>query len=199
MGRSTVHYADSETNNILKKLHNKLRPAGTPVQRVEYIIELLLLRIFEVKLTQDPEFAQLRAAFKGENENLLFNSLGSLPNEQILPALNQKFFPFYAHILNEARKVWKGNLSTKVQDQLVLIEEVFSNSNFSNNVTSGNMAVTPSSRRCQRRAARKTSACTARPTTSGNSWWASPRPRSTTSSSIRPSARAGSCSTASSR
>jgi len=37
MGRSTLHYADSDTNNILKKLHNKLRPAGTPVQRVEYI------------------------------------------------------------------------------------------------------------------------------------------------------------------
>ena len=28
MGRSTVHYADSETNNILKRLHNKLRPSG---------------------------------------------------------------------------------------------------------------------------------------------------------------------------
>ena len=131
MGRSTVHYADSETNNILKRLHNKLRPAGTPVQRVEYIIELLLLRIFEVKLTQDPEFAQLRGAFKGENEKLLFSELAGLPNEQILPALNQKFFPFYSRILSEARKVWKGNLSTKVQDQLVLIEEVFSNSNFS--------------------------------------------------------------------
>ena len=97
MGRSTVHYADSETNNILKKLHNKLRPAGTPVQRVEYIIELLLLRIFEVKLTQDPEFAQLRAAFKGENENLLFASLLGIANDQILPTLNTKFFPFYAH------------------------------------------------------------------------------------------------------
>ena len=140
MGRSTVHYADSETNNILKRLHNKLRPAGTPVQRVEYIIELLLLRIFEVKLTQDPEFAQLRAAFKGDNENLLFNSLIGIANDQILPTLNQRLFPFYSHILNEARKVWTGNLSTKVQDQLVLIEEVFSNSNFSNNVTSGNMA-----------------------------------------------------------
>jgi hypothetical protein len=34
MGRSTVHYADNETNNILKQLHNKLRPAGTPVERV---------------------------------------------------------------------------------------------------------------------------------------------------------------------
>ncbi len=34
MGRSTVHYADNKTNNALKKLHNKLRPAGTPVQRV---------------------------------------------------------------------------------------------------------------------------------------------------------------------
>lgn len=42
MGRSTVHYADNKTNNVLKKLHNKLRPAGTPVQRVEYIIELLM-------------------------------------------------------------------------------------------------------------------------------------------------------------
>lgn len=42
MARSTIHYADNKTNNALKKLHNKLRPAGTPVQRVEYIIELLL-------------------------------------------------------------------------------------------------------------------------------------------------------------
>jgi len=140
MARSTVHYADSETNTILKRLHNKLRPAGTPVQRVEYIIELLLLRIFEVKIQQDPEFAQLRAAFKGENDNLLFSELASLANDQILPTLNTKFFPFYARILSEARKVWKGNLSTKVQDQLVLIEEVFGNSNFTNNVTSGNMA-----------------------------------------------------------
>jgi type I restriction enzyme M protein len=140
MARSTVHYADSETNNILKKLHNKLRPAGTPVQRVEYIIELLLLRIFEVKLLQDAEFGQLRRVFTGDNENLLFSSLMGLANDQILPTLNTKFFPFYANILNHARKVWKGNLSTKVQDQLVLIEEVFSNSNFTNNVTSGNMA-----------------------------------------------------------
>ncbi len=140
MARSTVHYADKETNNILKKLHNKLRPAGTPVQRVEYIIELLLLRIFEVKLVQDPEFTQLRGAFAGDNETLLFSSLLSLPNDQILAALNTRFFPFYARILSEARKVWQGNLSTKVQDQLILIEEVFGNSNFTNNVTSGNMA-----------------------------------------------------------
>jgi type I restriction-modification system DNA methylase subunit/restriction endonuclease S subunit len=140
MARSTVHYADKETNNILKKLHNKLRPAGTPVQRVEYIIELLLLRIFEVKLAQDPEFEQLRAAFAGDNETLLFSSLLGLPNDQILPTLNSRFFPFYARILSEVRRVWKGNLSTKVQDQLVLIEEVFGNSNFTNNVTSGNMA-----------------------------------------------------------
>lgn len=82
MARSTVHYADKETNNTLKKLHNKLRPAGTPVQRVEYIIELLLLRIFEVKLVQDPEFEQLRGAFAGDNETLLFCSLLSLPNDQ---------------------------------------------------------------------------------------------------------------------
>jgi len=60
MARSTVHYADNDTNSILKKLHNKLRPAGTPVQRVEYIIELLLLRIFEVKLKQDETFQNLR-------------------------------------------------------------------------------------------------------------------------------------------
>src|SRR3990167_4614597 len=113
MGRSTVHYADSATNNILKKLHNKLRPAGTPVQRVEYIIELLLLRIFEVKLVQDPEYEQLRGAFAGDNEARLFTSLLSLPNDQILTALNTRFFPFYAHILSEARKVWQGNLTTK--------------------------------------------------------------------------------------
>lgn len=140
MGRSTVHYADSETNSILKKLHNKLRPAGTPVQRVEYIIELLLLRIFEVKLHKDKEFTQLRAAFAGDNAGLLFSELATLSNEDILPTLNKKFFPFYAKILAAARAVWTGNLTPKIQDQLVLIEEVFSNSNFSNNVTSGNMA-----------------------------------------------------------
>ncbi|MEB2773771.1 hypothetical protein SYJ56_00540 [Algoriphagus sp. D3-2-R+10] len=59
MGRSTVHYSDNKTNNALKKLHNKLRPVGTPVQRVEYIIELLLLRIFETKINQDGEFKPL--------------------------------------------------------------------------------------------------------------------------------------------
>lgn len=34
MGRSTVHYADNKTNNALKRLHNKLGPAGTPVPMV---------------------------------------------------------------------------------------------------------------------------------------------------------------------
>lgn len=139
MARSTVHYADNATNNILKKLHNKLRPAGTPVQRVEYIIELLLLRIFEAKLKHDPEFAELRPLFRGESENQLFSSLFAVPNEQLLPTLNSRFFPFYARILSEARKVVAGNPSIKVQDQLVLIEEVFSNSNFTNNVNSGNL------------------------------------------------------------
>jgi type I restriction enzyme M protein len=128
MARSTVHYADSETNNILKKLHNKLRPAGTPVQRVEYIIELLLLRIFEVKLLQDEEFGQLRRIFTGDNENLLFSSLMGLANDQILPTLNTKFFPFYANILNHARKVWKGNLSTKVEVVNFLVEIFLSDS-----------------------------------------------------------------------
>ncbi|KAF0156633.1 MAG: N-6 DNA methylase [Syntrophaceae bacterium] len=139
MARSTVHYSDNATNNILRKLHNKLRPAGTPVQRVEYIIELLLLRIFEAKLKHDAEFEQLRPLFRNENESLLFSSLFAVPNDQILPKLNSDFFPFYARILSEARKVIKGNPSIKVQDQLVLIEEVFSNSNFTNNVTSGNL------------------------------------------------------------
>lgn len=139
MGRSTVHYADSDTNNILKKLHNKLRPAGTPVQRVEYIIELLLLRIFEVKLKQDPEFKDLRKLFTDQNEDLLFSSLYAVANERLLPTLNEKFFPFYATILSEARKVYQKNLGQKVQDQLVLIAEVFKNSNFTNNVKSGNL------------------------------------------------------------
>ncbi len=139
MARSTVHYADNTTNNILKRLHNKLRPAGTPVQRVEYIIELLLLRIFEVKLKQDPEFVPLRKMFVGENDDLLYSSLASVANENMLEKLNTRFFPFYANILTNARKVLKGNPSDKVRDQLVLIEEVFSNSNFSNNVTSGNL------------------------------------------------------------
>jgi type I restriction-modification system DNA methylase subunit/restriction endonuclease S subunit len=140
MARSTVHYSDSDTNNILKKLHNKLRPAGTPVQRVEYIIELLLLRIFEVKLKQDLDFKQLRELFKEPNDELLFSCLYSVANERLLPTINEKFFPFYADILAHTRKVYvKTNLSQKVRDQLVLIEEVFKNSNFTNNVKSGNL------------------------------------------------------------
>ena len=152
-GRSTVHYADNKTNNALKKLHNKLRPAGTPVQRVEYIIELLLLRIFETKIKQDDEFKPLRTLFTTDyrwknpktgheetNENRLFSYLPSVANEQLLAELNDNFFPFYSSILQSARQVFKGNLPQKVQDQLVLIEEVFSNSNFTNNVNSGNLS-----------------------------------------------------------
>ena len=152
MGRSTVHYADNKTNNALKKLHNKLRPAGTPVQRVEYIIELLLLRIFETKIKQDEEFKPLRKLFSADyfwknpktgveetNENRLFSYLPTVSNEQILSELNDNFFPFYSSILHSARQVFEGNLPQKVQDQLVLIEEVFSNSNFTNNVNSGNL------------------------------------------------------------
>ncbi len=152
MARSTVHYADSKTNNALKKLHNKLRPAGTPVQRVEYIIELLLLRIFETKIKQDEEFKPLRKLFtqnfkwknpktgkEESNENRLFSYLSTVSNDQILAELNDNFFPFYSNILNAAKLVFKGNLPQKVQDQLVLIEEVFGNSNFTNNVNSGNI------------------------------------------------------------
>jgi type I restriction-modification system DNA methylase subunit/restriction endonuclease S subunit len=155
MGRSTVHYADNKTNNALKKLHNKLRPAGTPVQRVEYIIELLLLRIFETKIKQDEEFKPLRKLFTAEykwknpkkgadapeetNENRLFSFLSTVTGKQILTELNDNFFPFYSSILISARQVFDGNLPQKVQDQLVLIEEVFSNSNFTNNVNTGNL------------------------------------------------------------
>ncbi len=152
MGRSTVHYADNKTNKALKSLHNKLRPAGTPVQRVEYIIELLLLRIFETKIKQDDEFKPLRELFSVDykwlnpktgkeesNENRLFSYLPSVSNDQILSELNDNYFPFYSTILQNARKVFDGNLPQKVQDQLVLIEEVFSNSNFTNNVNSGNL------------------------------------------------------------
>ena len=152
MARSTVHYADNKTNNALKKLHNKLRPAGTPVQRVEYIIELLLLRIFETKIKQDEEFKPLRKLFTSDyrwknpktgqeesNENRLFSYLPTVTNEQISAELNDNFFPFYSTILQSARQVFEGNLPQKVQDQLVLIEEVFSNSNFTNNVNSGNL------------------------------------------------------------
>lgn len=152
MGRSTVHYADNKTNNALKKLHNKLRPAGTPVQRVEYIIELLLLRIFETKIKQDDEFKPLRKLFSADyvwknpktgieesNENRLFSYLQSVTGKQILIELNDNFFPFYSSILHCARQVFENNLPQKVQDQLVLIEEVFSNSNFTNNVNTGNL------------------------------------------------------------
>jgi type I restriction-modification system DNA methylase subunit/restriction endonuclease S subunit len=152
MGRSTVHYADNKTNKALKSLHNKLRPAGTPVQRVEYIIELLLLRIFEIKLKQDDEFKPLRDLFSPDykwknpktskeesNQNRLFSYLSTVSNDHILSELNDNFFPFYSSILQSARNIYKTNLPQKVQDQLVLIEEVFSNSNFTNNVNSGNL------------------------------------------------------------
>lgn len=139
MARSTTHYAEGQTNNILKRLHNKLRPAGTPVQRVEYIIELLLLRIFEIKLRQDKNFNPLRKLFEDEGYKFLFSYLLSLPGEQIKSHLNKNIFPFYSQILSKARKVFKGNLPQKVQDNLVLIEEVFANSSFSTNVQSGNM------------------------------------------------------------
>ena len=141
MGRSTVHYADNETNNILKRLHNKLRPAGTPVERVEYIIELLLLRIFETKLKHDGTFLPLRKLFEGkENYKLLFSYLSSLNGDQILFELNKNIFPFYATILIKSRDVINTNLPTKIYDQLVLMEEVFANSNFTNNVKGGVIA-----------------------------------------------------------
>ena len=95
MARSTTHYAEGRTNNILKRLHNKLRPAGTPVQRVEYIIELLLLRIFEIKLRQDKNFKPLRKLFEDEGYQFLFSYLLSLPGEQIKSHLNKNIFPFY--------------------------------------------------------------------------------------------------------
>ena len=139
MGRSTVHYADNNTNNILKKLHKLFRPAGTPVQRVEYIIELLLLRIFNVKLKHDDDFTELRKLFTGQNEDLLFSSLGQVANDLLLETINKRFFPFYASIMSQAKKVCTGNLGQKMLDQLVLIEEVFKNSNFTNNVKSGNI------------------------------------------------------------
>jgi type I restriction-modification system DNA methylase subunit/restriction endonuclease S subunit len=141
MARSTVHYADNQTNNILKALHNKLRPAGTPVMRVEYIIELLLLRIFEVKLKHDKEFEPLRKLFDGDNYRLLFSHLLSINGNAALVELNKNIFSFYGNILGKAREVYKNkNLPQKVQDQLVLIEEVFSNSSFNNNVKNGNLS-----------------------------------------------------------
>ena len=141
MGRSTVHYADNETNNILKRLHNKLRPAGTPVERVEYIIELLLLRIFETKLKHDETFSPLRKLFEGkENYKLLFSYLLSLNGDQILFELNKNIFPFYAAVLIKSRNVINTNLPIKIYDQLILMEEVFANSNFTNNVKGGVIA-----------------------------------------------------------
>ena len=68
MGRPTVHFADNKTNNALKKLYNKLSPAGTPVQRLEYFIELILLRIFETKVKQDNNFKPLRPLFSADNK-----------------------------------------------------------------------------------------------------------------------------------
>jgi hypothetical protein len=46
-------------------------------------------------------------------------------NGKILSELNDNFFPFYSTILQSIRQVFDNNLPQKVQDQLVLIEEVF--------------------------------------------------------------------------
>lgn len=73
------------------------------------------------------------------NENRLLSYLQTVSNDQILSELNDNVFPFYSTILQSARSVFSGNLPQKVQDQLVLIEEVFSNSKFTNNVNSGNL------------------------------------------------------------
>lgn len=140
MSRSTIHYSDDKTNKILRALHNKLRPAGTPVMRVEYIIELLLLRIFEVKLKRDKEFEPLRKLFAGDDYRLLFSHLLSLSGNQVLEEFNKNIFIFYGNILGKARSVFLKNLPQKVQDHLVLIEEVFSNSSFNNNVKNGNLS-----------------------------------------------------------
>ena len=119
---------------------------------MEYIIELLLLRIFETKLKQDDEFKPLRKLFSTDykwknpktqieesNENRLFSYLPTVTGEQMLNELNDNFIPFYSTILQNAHPVFEGNLPQKVQDQLVLIEEVFINSNFTNNVNTGNL------------------------------------------------------------
>jgi type I restriction-modification system DNA methylase subunit len=141
MGRSTVHYTDNKTNNSLKKLHKLLRPAGTPVQRVEYIIELLLLRIFEVKLRRDGEFAVLRQLFMGaEEQKRLFTYMKTIDSTSITSVLNSIHFPFYGNIVTEVgKKIKSTELSPKVMDELVLIQSVFSNSNFTNNVIGGNL------------------------------------------------------------
>jgi len=140
MSRSTNPYADGETNRILKQLHNRLRPAGTPIERVEYIIELLLLRIFEAKLRKDGAFKPLRKLFEGENYRLLFSDLRNIGGAEILSRLNKEIFPFYASIHTKAREVVQGNLTPSMQDSLVLMHEVFANSNFTNNVQGGVLA-----------------------------------------------------------
>ncbi|MEI6375742.1 MAG: N-6 DNA methylase [bacterium] len=139
MARSTIHYADSATNNVLKSLHNKLRSSGTPVERVEYIIELLILRIFETKLRKDDAFIEIRKLFEKEGYKYLFSYLHTLSGEQVLEHLNKNIFPFYGSILSRASQVVTSNLNQKVQDQLVLIEEIFSKSKFTENILSGKL------------------------------------------------------------
>ena len=116
MGRSTIHYTDNKTNNSLKKLHKLLRPAGAPVQRVEYIIELLLLRIFEVKLRRDGEFASDAAMQKKwkafcrkidtmtDDYNTVLKTIKEFLNEPFITALNGTVFSNYWSALNSR---WK--------------------------------------------------------------------------------------------
>ncbi len=75
MGRSTVNYADNKTNNALKKLHNKLRPAGTLVQRVEYTIELFFLEYLKPRSSKMKNLSRYASILQTAKMCLLTNCL----------------------------------------------------------------------------------------------------------------------------
>ncbi|CAN5538939.1 hypothetical protein BH11BAC3_BH11BAC3_10400 [soil metagenome] len=85
MEASTVHYADNNTN-ALKKLHNKLRPAGTPVQRVEYIIEFLLLTIFETRCQVLKDLLKI----KTETEKKIYKLLAGVWGAEFIETVNKE-------------------------------------------------------------------------------------------------------------
>ena len=78
--------------------------------------------------------------FYGCKTQGLFSYLQTIDSKSITEELNKRHFPFYGKIISNVKKIIKGSdLSPKVMDQLVLIQSVFANSNFTNNVQSGNL------------------------------------------------------------
>lgn len=141
MDKDTVRYVDETTFSMLKFLYHKLSSAGGPIERVVFILKLLLLRILEVNLKNYEQFKEVKRLFLiKENEKKLFSYLRTIDSNAIIEEFNTNIIPFYSKLVSHVDKVVVGNLNDTVKDQLVLIESIFKDSNLLSNVTGGNLS-----------------------------------------------------------